>query len=407
MNDNLIMCISLFLIFVIILAINILTPKFTRKEIVFGVRIPEDKVDSDEIKHVKLEFIRNNLIIGIPFILLFSFLNYRFLNVGVILFTTFAFLFVSFLVYLISNRTMKDLKSQKLWLQGKKQVVTVDTNFSRSKSNMLVSVWFFLIPAVIIIVNIILGYMYYDTLPYKVPTQWDFSGNVTGYQFKSRFLIWEMPITQIFTTFMFFIVYKGIGWSKQQINSIDPEISVKKNSIFRSFRFEIVLYSLLSLIYTILTEAALFFGIYLIYNIIHDDATVGNGMKSNQIMNGAVNGLPYANQQIPDYGAAAEKSKQALDYINDMVPVLVILALTLGVILFTFYFLLLTKKFVVYLERISWGIQEISSGNFKARINVDSEDEFANIADKINKMAVDVNQIFEDNRKRNWWMHHG
>ncbi len=172
-----------------------------------------------------------------------------------------------------------------------------------------------------------------------------------------------------------------------------------KNSIFKSFRFEIVLYSLLSLIYTILTEAALFFGIYLIYNIIHDDATVGNGMKSNQIMNGAVNGLPYANQQIPDYGAAAEKSKQALDYINDMVPVLVILALTLGVILFTFYFLLLTKKFVVYLERISWGIQEISSGNFKARINVDSEDEFANIADKINKMAVDVNQIFEDNRK--------
>lgn len=178
------------------------------------------------------------------------------------------------------------------------------------------------------------------------------------------------------------------------------ELGIKlKNSIFKSFRFEIVLYSLLSLIYTILTEAALFFGIYLIYNIIRDDATVGNGLKSDQIMNGAVNGLPYANQQMPGYGAAAEKSKQALDYINDMVPILVILALTIGVILFTFYFLLLTKKFIVYLERISWGIQEISSGNFKTRINVDSEDEFANIANKINKMAVDVNQIFEDNRK--------
>ena len=233
MNDNLIMCISLFLIFVIILAINILTPKFTRKEIVFGVRIPEDKIDSDEIKHIKAQFVKNNLIIGIPFIILFSMLNYSFLNVGMILFTTFAFVFISFLIYLISNRAMKNLKSQKLWFQGKKQVVTVDTSFSRSKSNMLVSVWFFLIPVVIIIVNIILGYMYYDTLPYKVPTQWDFSGNVTGYQFKSRFLIWEMPITQIFTTFMFFIVYKGIGWSKQQISSIDPEASVKKNSIFR------------------------------------------------------------------------------------------------------------------------------------------------------------------------------
>lgn len=168
-----------------------------------------------------------------------------------------------------------------------------------------------------------------------------------------------------------------------------------KNSIFKSFRFEIVLYSLLSLIYTILTEAALFFGIYLIYNIIRNDATSGNGIKSDQIMNGAINTVPYANQQIPGYGA---NTKQTIDYINDMVPVLVILALTIGVILFTFYFLLLTKKFIVYLDRISWGIKEISAGNFKAKINIDSEDEFANIADKINKMATDVNQIFEDNR---------
>lgn len=172
-----------------------------------------------------------------------------------------------------------------------------------------------------------------------------------------------------------------------------------KNSIFKSFRFEIVLYSLLSLIYTILTEAALFFGIYLIYNIIHNDGARENMLNSESIRNGAANSLPYVNQQIPGYNAAADNSRQALGSINDMVPVLVTLALTIGVILFTVYFLLLTKKFIVYLERISWGIQEISSGNFKTKINIDSEDEFTLIADKINKMAADVDQIFEDNRK--------
>ncbi len=172
-----------------------------------------------------------------------------------------------------------------------------------------------------------------------------------------------------------------------------------KNSIFKSFRFEIVLYSLLSLIYTILTEAALFFGIYLIYNIIHNDGVREKVLNSESIRNGATNSLPYVNQQIPGYGAAVDSGRQAMDSINDMVPVLVTLALTIGVILFTAYFLLLTKKFVVYLERISWGIQEISAGNFKTRINIDSEDEFTLIADKINQMAADVNQIFEDNRK--------
>lgn len=175
-----------------------------------------------------------------------------------------------------------------------------------------------------------------------------------------------------------------------------------KNSIFKSFRFEIVLYSLLSLIYTILTEAALFFGIYLIYNIIHNDGAREKVLNSEAIRNGTANSLPYVNQQIPGYKAAAENSRQAMDSINDMVPVLVTLALTIGVILFTVYFLLLTKKFIVYLERISWGIQEISAGNFKTKINIDSEDEFTLIADKINKMAADVNQIFEDNRKNEY-----
>jgi signal transduction histidine kinase len=153
------------------------------------------------------------------------------------------------------------------------------------------------------------------------------------------------------------------------------------------------------LIYTILTEAALFFGIYLIYNIIHNDGVREKVLNSESIRNGATNSLPYVNQQIPGYGAAVDSGRQAMDSINDMVPVLVTLALTIGVILFTAYFLLLTKKFVVYLERISWGIQEISAGNFKTRINIDSEDEFTLIADKINQMAADVNQIFEDNRK--------
>ncbi|MEY8000418.1 DUF1648 domain-containing protein [Clostridium sp. Mt-5] len=233
MNENLFMCIYLFFIFIIILVITILTPKFTRKEIVFGVRVPEDEADSDEIKHIKTQFIRNNLVVEIPFILLFSFLNYKFLNVGMILFTTFAFVFINFLVYMISNRAVKNLKLQKLWLQGKKQVVTIDIDFSKKKSDMLVSVWFFMIPVFIIIINIILGYTHYSSLPYKVPTHWDFSGNITGYQIKSKFLIWEMPLAQIIITFISFIVYKGIGWSKQQISSLNPEESVKKNSIFR------------------------------------------------------------------------------------------------------------------------------------------------------------------------------
>ena len=220
-------------IFLIVLVINMLTPNFTRKEIVFGVRVPGNKIDSPEIKGIKGRFIKNNLIIGVPFILLFSFLNYKFTNVTVILITVFAFVFINFLVYMISNREVKVLKLKNSWFKGKKQVVAVDVSYSRDKGKNLVPLRLFLIPLSIILINIILGYVNYAALPHRVPTHWDFSGNIDGYQLKSRFLIWEIPLFQMASTFMFFIICKIIGWSRQQLNVSDPEISVKKDMRFR------------------------------------------------------------------------------------------------------------------------------------------------------------------------------
>ncbi|MFV0342758.1 MAG: hypothetical protein ACK5JH_07655 [Anaerocolumna sp.] len=61
-----------------------------------------------------------------------------------------------------------------------------------------------------------------------------------------------------------------------------------KGSIFKSFRFEIILYSLLSLVYALLTEAVLSFGIYLIYRI----------LKGNEKSDILMNGLPEAGQRL-------------------------------------------------------------------------------------------------------------
>jgi Predicted membrane protein len=213
--------------------IGILMPKLTRKEIVFGVRVPEDKTNLQEITTIKRKYIINNLLIEIPVTVLFTFLNYRFFGVGMILFTSFAFIFINFLIYMLSNKHMKDLKKQQNWFNGKKKSVIVDTDFSRERMNTLVSHWFFIIPVIIVVINIALGYSNYSGLPSRVATHWDFSGNITGYQNKSLFLIWEMPITQIFITAVFFICYKSIGWSKQQLSPPNPKSSARKNRVFR------------------------------------------------------------------------------------------------------------------------------------------------------------------------------
>ncbi|MBA5849958.1 DUF1648 domain-containing protein [Clostridium sp. cel8] len=233
MNENVFLSLYMLFIFLIMQGIIIFTPNFTRKEIIFGVKVPKDKINMNEIKKIRKQYIINNLIIGIPIIIIFVILIYNFNSTGMILFTTFAIIFIDFLIYLISNRAMKKLKAKEKWFQGKKQSVTIDTSFSRDRESMLVSPWLFLIPVFIILINVILGYSHYSVLPDEVPVHWDFSGNITGYQKKSLFLIWTMPLAQIFCTLVFFLVYKGIGWSKQQISSENPEISLKKNRIFR------------------------------------------------------------------------------------------------------------------------------------------------------------------------------
>lgn len=167
-----------------------------------------------------------------------------------------------------------------------------------------------------------------------------------------------------------------------------------KNSIFKSFRFEIVLYSLLSLVYAFLTEAALFSGIYLIYHILNSDKT--DILNSDNLNNSIDNSAALKRNVV--YGMQSGTSLQGTKSPGlGFIIVLVILAVIIGIVLFTTYFLLLSKKFVTYLEEIAEGITEMSSGNFDARIAIKNEDEFAFLATKLNHMADDIKQIIENN----------
>lgn len=130
-----------------------------------------------------------------------------------------------------------------------------------------------------------------------------------------------------------------------------------KNNVIKSFRFEIVLYSLLSLLYTLLSVALVHIGAYLIFRWKEEDLT--------------------------------EFSKSVVSMITIVV----------GIVLFIVYFLFLTKKFVNYIKEIAEGINQISLGNLDYRIQINNEDEFALIADKLNRMADDIKKIMENERR--------
>jgi len=221
-------------VMLISLVFQVLTLNLTRKNVYLGVRIPEEKREDAELKAIGKDFIKANFIIGLPVIIILTFLIYTFKHIGVFMASVFGFLFIIFMIYYSYNKKVRILKERNSWLNTKKQIVIVDTSFSKEKSGKYIpSYWWFMIPILILIINIIINMNYYPYLPDKVPTHWDFNGQINGYQHKSQLLIYEMPLFGLFITVVMFISYKSIGWAKQEISSINPKESKERNRIFR------------------------------------------------------------------------------------------------------------------------------------------------------------------------------
>lgn len=232
MEDRIYIVIMNLFIYGILLILQILTPKITRKNIYFGVRIPEEEIYNLELKNIYKIYIIENILASIPAIALLSYWTYKVSNPTIVVLTVFIYIGVLFFVYLHANYKTRKLKREKNWIKPKDEVV-IDLKFSKDKINAgNVSAWWYLIPLGIALLSLIIGLILFPTLPDKLPSHWDLQGNLDGYMDKTTF-IWFMLLTELGMTALFFFVHKVIGWSKQEISSENPEESVKRNIIFR------------------------------------------------------------------------------------------------------------------------------------------------------------------------------
>lgn len=274
MSDKAMVLITTVPIIIIMLIIQMITPRLTRKDIYFGVRVPEEEVAKEELTSIYKEYIKNNLVISVIYILVFSVLVYLSEKFWVItqIVGICLYLIISFLIYYRSNKKVKEIKDKNGWYKTKKPVTVIDTKFTKDKrKGILVSPWWFIIPGIIIIVNIIIGINVYDRLPDLIPTHWNALGQVDGWTKKSYKAMLQMPFVQFFMTLVLFFSYKIIGWSKQQINASNPEESRERNIIFRRrwSGYMVIMVILINLLFT-----------YANLNILQVINTSGKGMMA-------------------------------------------------------------------------------------------------------------------------------
>lgn len=156
---------------------------------------------------------------------------------------------------------------------------------------------------------------------------------------------------------------------------------------------------MLSILYAVLTEGVAYLVFWTFSKILGRGFSItGKADLETKLLNGdlannnqAVNGIGNAVDGLANSAGTGVKQDFTVFWIS--------LAVIFGIVLFIFYFFLLTKKFSVYLNEISCGINEVAMGNFNSKIEVQGEDEFAAIASQFNQMADDIKNIMESERK--------
>ncbi|MBS4206492.1 DUF1648 domain-containing protein [Bacillus sp. FJAT-50079] len=222
------------LMFIPTIFISAITPYITRKTESFGVSIPEEVYEQEELVDFRRKYAWQTAIFGLITLLLsltsgllvkeeqwmFLFMSFFFL-----------FLFGSFFIYLNYHKKMKQMKANSKWEQAKTATVVIDTNFRNRK--LIHSHGWFAIAIIITVVTFAVTVMYYDRIPAQIPMQYGFDGEVTNWAEKSFGSVFSLPLIQLFMVGLFVFINYTIGRSRQQIDAANPEKSMMQNMIFR------------------------------------------------------------------------------------------------------------------------------------------------------------------------------
>lgn len=149
---------------------------------------------------------------------------------------------------------------------------------------------------------------------------------------------------------------------------------------FKSFRFEIISCSLLSLLCTLLTEVTIIAVCYIAYHLLNK--------KSMAVPEGTTFMEQFATTFEQMFGSGMGTSTQ------EAIGIAIILVIS-AIAFFTLYFIVMTNRLTDYIEVITKGVNAIAGGDFEKKIDLKFENELTDIASNLNQMSEDLKNLRE------------
>lgn len=159
-----------------------------------------------------------------------------------------------------------------------------------------------------------------------------------------------------------------------------------------SFRFQCVMYALLSVLCATIV-AGIFYGSIYFINLQMTRKPDVKVTQEEQEYTAITNQKPQL-QGSNSYQPTTDQQSEHKDYLK------VTISLTIGIwlIAFALIFSIFTKRVDCYLQEIVEGIDELSKGNFNLAIPLRKDDQLTQIALKLNRVAYDIKEIMEKER---------
>ena len=292
-----------------------ITPYITRRNIHFGVMLPDEAGELSIIKKWKRQFLIGAMALslgGTLSLFMISLLNLDDATlenyiaiIGSVMIIVLVIL--QFVMYFYFHRQAKQLKIEKFSNDNVHHDarIMVSTNFRNEKMTVS-NGWLITLGGLIILVTALVPALLYDQIPALIPNHWGSSGQATSWAPKSPHIFAIAPIIQLALLSIFIFVNYTLRVTKQMISPKDAKTSIKQNRAYRYAMSKMMLIiGLSSLLLLTIPQFLMVFGIS------------NNSGFSWVVMAYLVVVLGSVIYTSLKYGQGGERYKQTTDTEND------------------------------------------------------------------------------------------
>ena len=215
--------------------------KFSNNGIIYGIRVPEEYKNLEEINYIKKRYRKRYLftmiiLCSILFSIIYIYDKAFLLCLGIII-----FLATNYTIYYFSWKEMKELKRKFDFNSSGNNILVVDMNIKNKdmKTNEPLSIKYYWIYGIIILITLLLTLVFYKDLPDTFATHFNGKGIADGFAVKGTLNgylgVLSLPLIQIGMTIMFIFLHRYTISSKKIINSGTAKGTLEQQNKFRRY----------------------------------------------------------------------------------------------------------------------------------------------------------------------------